>query len=293
MAIVRPIPKKGENQSQVNDAEVRELVKDLEFQLKNSQYNNAKSTLRSILTKLNGVKSYNIRLLNTITSVEEGLAAEEISLTQAKREIREAMDLYRDTIFRVLDELVIPTQEDQLHAINDMLKLSRETLLSFEKQRSAVLKMLEGQGVVLTTAPVLAMTGPILDVAKLKMNGFKARSLEGYPVLLEQTVLGIKVENVLDHLSGEKMVPEGHKTRLPGSTAEQRKEVKQDILDVALARMKGQNVIAVGEEVQFAGASWYWLVPSGHLKLWRSCTTSPVTVGSVSIKGWGFPFASN
>ena len=291
MAIFRPIPKKGDNQSQVNDEEIRELIKDLEFQLKKLQFNTAKGTLRSILTKLNGVKSLNVRLLNTITSVEEGQASEEITLTAAKKEVLLAFETYRDAVFHILDELVVPTQEEQLHAIDDLFKLSQQTLLSFEKQKAEVLKQLEGRGVVLTTGPVLAMTGPLLDVAKLKANGFKARSLEGYPVLLDQTLLGIKIDTVLDRLSDEKKVSEDNKTRLPGTTAEQRREVKEEILEVAISRMRSQKVMTVGDEVQFAGASWFWLAPSNHYTLWKSCTTSPVTIQSLSIKGWGFPFS--
>ena len=291
MAIFRPIPPKAK--SQVNDEEIRELVKDLEFQIKNSQFNNAKATLRVLLSKLNGLKSYNVRLLNTITSVEEGLASEEISLTHAKKELREALDNYRDSVFKLLDSLVVPTQEEQLHAIDDLFKLSRETLFSFEKDRMKVKMALETRGLVLTTSPVVAITGPLLDVDKLKRNGFKAKTLEGYPVLLDQTVLGIRTDTVLDALSGEKKVSEGHKSRLPGTTPEQRKEIKQEVLETVLNRMKSQRPVVLGDENHLIGASWFWIVPSDHLKLWRSCTTSPNTVSSVSVKGWGFPFSAN
>lgn len=297
MAIFRPIPHKVK--ASVDDVAVNESLKDLEHHLRNNQFNNARATLRVIMTRMPGVKNYNIQLLNTLTSVEEGRASEELSMTKAAKEVKEAFQLYRSHIQRVLDELHTPTQEEELHSLDGVFNLSKQTLLSFETHRAQIRDRIREQGVVVTSAPVLGLFAPMLDVAKLKANGFKSRSLEGYPVLLDQMVVGISTEYILrlvksDGMRKKKMVIDKTGKSVESTTPEQRAEAKEQFLDTVLQKFKpnGQRLANIGGEVIFESASWFWLVPADHLKLWRSCTTSPTTVNSLSIKNWNFPFAS-
>lgn len=291
MAIFRPIPAKA-SQSSVNDTLVRESLNDLEHTLRAQQFNNARATLSIIAGQLKlAVRSYNVEMLNTLTSVEEGIASGDLTLNGAKRELRDAFQKYRLAVEKVLDALIIPTQEDEARSLEDVLKRSTETLLSFEKNRTAIKERIKSQGVVVTTAPVLVLSAPGLDVAKLKYNGFKSKSVEGYPVIEEQMVVGISVDVVLNRIPGRKF-DEKTSQPLKPSTPEQRQEVKAEFLETVLTRFKNRKLIQLGNEVAYEGTSWFWLAPSDHVKLFKSCTTSPHTVNSLSIKSWGFPFSS-
>jgi hypothetical protein len=290
MAIFRPIIA-SDKQSTVNDTGVRESVNDLEHALRSSQFNNARQILGQIATQLRmAIRQHNIRILNTITSVEEGMASNEISPTKARRELKAAFDEYKLEVERALDSLVIPSQEDEARSLTDVLNRSTETLLSFEKNRSAVRERIKSQGVVVTLAPVLVMSTPGLDVEKLRRVGFKAKSLEGYAVLEEQTVVGLSVDVVLSRIPGRKLEEDG--TPAKPSTPEQRNEIKDEFLETVIDRFRARKLIQLGGEFSSEQTSWFWLVPADHVKLFKSCTTAAHTVNSFSVKSWGFPFSN-
>lgn len=289
MAIFRPIIA-SDKQSTVNDTAVRESLRDLEHALRAQQFNNARAILSTIVGQLKlAVRSHNIRILNTLTSVEEGTASGDLSVMGARNELKLAYLEYKTSVEAILESLVIPSQEDEKRSLTDVLNRSAETLLSFEKNRAAIRERIKESGVVVTSAPVLALAAPDLDVEKLKRVGFKAKSLEGYPVLQEQMVVGISVDVVLKRIPGRKMEEDG--TPSKPSTPEQRNEIKDEFLETVFARFKARKLIQLGKEVSYEGTSWYWLVPADHVKLFKSCTTSPHTVTSLSVKSWGFPFS--
>ena len=289
MAIFRPIIA-SDKQSTVNDTAVRESLRDLEHALRAQQFNNARAILSTIVGQLKlAVRSHNIRILNTLTSVEEGTASGDLSVMGARSELKTAYLEYKTSVENILESLVIPSQEDEKRSLTDVLNRSKETLLSFEKNRAAVRERIKESGVVVTSAPVLALASPDLDVEKLKRVGFKAKSLEGYPVLQEQMVVGISVDVVLKRIPGRKLEEDG--TPSKPSTPEQRNEIKDEFLETVFARFKSRKLIQLGKEVSYEGTSWYWLVPADHVKLFKSCTTSPHTVTSFSVKSWGFPFS--
>jgi len=285
MAIFRPII--AGSQSTVNDEEVREQLKDLELALRNHALNNARAILSTILGHLrNAARPHNISLLNTITSVEEGLASAEIGPMKARKELAEAFAEYSQSITKALDSLVIPTQKDEKVAFDQVLDRSTEVLLSFASQQEAILKRIREQGIVLTTAPVLTISSPPLDVSKLKSNGFKAKSLSGYAVLEDQLVVGISVDVVLSRTT-RKLSKDGSKKP---STPEERNQIKEEFLDTVLQKYRNRKMIAVGGENSYEKSSWFWLVPSDNLRLLRSCTIVDHTVSSVNFTKWGFPF---
>ena len=291
MAIFRPIIA-SEKQSNVDDTAVRESLKDLEHALRAQQFNNARAILGVIVGHLRmAVRSTNIRLLNTITSVEEGLATEDLTLTAAKRELKAAYAEYVVSVEKALEDLVIPTQEEDRRSLDDVLMRSNETLLSFEKNRSTIRERIKSNGVVITLAPVLVLSTPGLDVVKLKRFGFKSKSLEGYPVIEDQMVVGISVDVVLNRLTDRKLNDDGSPVK--PSKAEDRDEVKAEFLDTVFSRFKSRKLVQLGKETSYEGTSWFWLTPSDHVKLFKSCTTSPHTVNSFSVKSWGFPFSNN
>ncbi len=289
MAIFRPIIA-SDKQSTVNDTAVRESLRDLEHALRAQQFNNARAILSSIVSQLKlSVRSHNIRILNTLTSVEEGIASGDLSAVGSRSELKIAFIEYEAAVESILEALVIPTQEEEMRSLTDVLNRSTETLLSFESNRSAIRQRIRENGVVVTSAPVLALSTPGLDVEKLKRVGFKSKSLEGYPVLQEQMVVGISVDVVLERIPGRKLEEDG--TPSKPSTMEQRNEVKEEILDTVLVRFNSRKLVQLGKEMSYEGTSWYWLVPADHVKLFKSCTTSPHTVTSFSVKSWGFPFS--
>lgn len=286
MAITRPMQKSAP--SQVDDSAVLDLLKDVGFSLRNAQYKVAASLLASILKHLPSVKSKNVALMNAVTSLQEGLASRDITKKEFDRSIREEFAAYDLFIRDVLKELRIPTQKEEMISLEELVSHQRNVLTGFEETRDSLEKKIlaSSGGVLLTTAPTILVTNPGLDVAKLKANGFKSESFMGYPIVHKMIVLGITTERIVNEVrraNGKSSKP---------TTAEQRNEVIDRVVDIAKARMPDHRLIPVGGLQQWYEASWLLLMPQAQVNRMKSCTMSPTTVSSLIFKKWAFPFAS-
>ena len=187
MAIIRPTQRAAA--SQVDDTAVLELLRDVGFALKNSQFQVAKANLSLMLKHLPSLKSKNVALLNALTSLQEGLDSRDLTKKEFTAQLREEFTAYRLSVETVLAELKIPTQKDEMLSLEELLSHQKSTLTSFEETRDSLeRKLLDGSGVVVAYAPVIPISQPPLDVAKLKANAFKSESFMGYPILHKMMV---------------------------------------------------------------------------------------------------------
>lgn len=292
MAITRPIPPRKVVAS-IDASQIEEILSDLLKEAKNMQLQVMRASLSRMRTLLPGVRDENRIVLNTVLSVEEGLASGEIGPQRARRDMVEAVENYATKVRAMIQSLVTPSQEEEARQgelLDLALHQARGKIQEFEKHRAEVMSQVKRSGIAVVTAPVLAITAPVLDVAKLKNNGFTATSLEGYPVLHKQTVLGLSVE-ALHRLSGgdglkEVKLSDGTSTR--SLKPERRDEIKEEVIATFLAKNPG--FIQTGREHSMDGVSWFWFLPENHIKLMKRCTLSPTTVQSLTVKDWGFPF---
>jgi len=295
MAIVRPMLRA--ESSAVNVEAVQELLKDLEFALGKLQIETAKATLRAILTQIPGIKSKNAAFLNAITSIQEGVASDDISMREQQRMLKDEFKGYELHLNNMLEEVRTPSQKEEMLSISDLLEHSKHALTSFEQNRDSLERAIAERGIVTAYAPVLALTTPMLEVSKCKANAFNATSFEGYPILHKQMVAGISTEKILDMVNEGKGSsvpgkPKKSSGRLPGSTHEQRQEVLDQFVDSVISKYPKLKLISVGAPYHWYETTWFWMLPQAHFNLLKRCTLSPTTVQSLSIKKWSFPFAS-
>ena len=285
MAIVRPIQKA--DKVLVDDGAIKENLRDLEYALSQQQYDVAKAVLRVILTAMPGVKSKNVAFLNTLTSLREAVDTGEMSLRDMSRELKTEFTGYKLAVLKMVEEVNTPTQKDEL-SINDLLDHAGHALTQYEQTRDQIEKDLLARGFVVTRAPVMPLSTPPLDVAKLAKNGFKSDTFAGYPIVHAQFVVGISQERVykeVDELAGHKLADVGK-----SPTEAQRQEVYENVLDSVRSQFSKHRLMQVGSPHHWYDATWFWLLPESHFKLLKSCTISETPVQSLSIKKWSFPF---
>lgn len=282
MAVVRAMQKS--EKVVINEADIGEKLSDLENSLSNQQFKSARGIMRSILTAFPGVKSLNIKFLNALTSMEEAVATGEMSLREMSTELRSEFNGYRLRVLKMVEEANSPTQKEEL-STPDLIGQGLSGLKGYESSRDQLEKDILNRGLVVAYAPVIPISSPPLDIAKLNANGFKSDSFAGYPVLHKQFIIGMSTEQILTevtHLFGG----DGK-----SSTAEQREKVIENFIQSVTGRFPSQKFMPVGGTHHFYDSTWVWLLPQSHFNLFKKCTASPVSVQSLHIKRWSFPFA--
>jgi hypothetical protein len=290
MGIFRPIQKASS--AQVDEDAVRELLNDAGFAFKNQQFNVAKSTLALLLKKLPGLRSKNLALLNSLTSLQEGLSSQDFSQKEFMTSLREEFTAYRLAVESVLTELRDKPQDEL--TLDGLLSHQNNPLTSFEETRDTLeRKLLDGSGVVVAHAPVIPLSTPPLDPLKLKQNGFKVESFAGYPIIHGMLVAGISTERVLAEVERARSGGKPSKDATPKpSTMQERQEVTDLFVGSVQAKYPNLKLIPVGGYHQWYEASWFLLLPQSHFKLLQKCTISPTPVQSLRFNKWSFPFSN-
>ena len=215
-------------------------------------------------------------------------------------QLREEFTAYRLSVETLLSELKIPTQKDEMLSLEELLSHQKSTLTSFEETRDSLeRKLLDGSGVVVAYAPVIPISKPPLDVAKLKANAFKSESFMGYPILHKMMVAGISTERILAEVAKErgtvptkKVFTDQSNAGAKASTPAEREKVVQHFLDTVISKHKNLRLMAVGGSHQWYDATWFLLLPQAQYNHLLRCTISPTAVQSLSFKKWSFPFAN-
>lgn len=285
MAVVRAMARS--EKVSIDDTAVNESLSDLEHALSRQQFDVAKATLRVILTAMPGIKSKNIAFLNALTSMQEAVQTKEMTMREFSTELKQEFTAYRLSVLKMIEEVNTPSQKDEL-SINDMLDKSGNALSKYEKSRDQIEKTMLDSGFVVTYAPVLPISTPILDVSRLNSNGFKSETFAGYPIIHDQFIVGISMDRIfqeVDDMLGVRLKDTG---KTP--TEEQRQEVYDNLLDSVKSKFSRQRLRPVGAPYHWYNAIWFWMLPESHYKLLKSCTISAATVESLHLKKWSFPF---
>jgi hypothetical protein len=285
MAVVRAMARS--EKVSVDDTAIKESLRDLEYALSQQQFDVAKATLRVILTAMPGIKSKNVAFLNALTSMREAVDTKEMTPREFSTELKSEFVAYRLSVLAMIEEVNTPSQKDEL-SLHDALDKSGNALSKYEKSRDQIEKAILDTGFVVTYAPVMPISTPILDVARLTSNGFKSETFAGYPILHNQFVVGVSMDRIfqeVDEMLGTELKKVG---KTP--TEDQRQAVYDNILDSVKSRFPSQRLRPVGAPYHWYNAVWFWMLPESHYKLLKSCTISATTVESLNLKKWSFPF---
>lgn len=151
-----------------------------------------------------------------------------------------------------------------------------EKVLQQTQKEADNINALHRRPFVLTRVPLIPITKAILSVDALKLKGFKADNLGGYPVLHNQLVIGIN-KSMLELKDAEKA-----KSITPQRMLEQAEKVKKMI-----EKQMGVKLYFVDEKAYGAqGGAWYWVMSERELKLFSSVFPGR----HVQLQRFGFAF---
>lgn len=163
----------------------------------------------------------------------------------------------------------IEIDADSEDMYGDIAKVLKQT-----QKESDNLNALTKRPFVITRVPIIPLSKTTISIDKLKLKGFKADNLGGYPVLHNQLVLGIN-KSMLNQKDPSKPIKSE-------DILEQAKKVKSMI-----EKQYKMKLVFVDEKPYGAqGGAWYWLMPERELNMFAS--TFP---GSrVQLTRFGFAF---
>jgi hypothetical protein len=118
--------------------------------------------------------------------------------------------------------------------------------------------------------PVLAVTKGGMHLDKLKDRGFSKDNIFGYPVLLNQLVVGFEYTNF--------------QTTYKGNWAEATEDIIENIHEKTKRRF-----VALGKPIKFKSVFYVWLVEEKDLNAFNQMSFG----GHLLVKQWAFPFASS
>lgn len=272
MAIVRAHQILGQDQkaaTTIDQEELQQLFKDLSSHLRQGKFQNAKALLQRMVTQLPGLKKAANIFTNTIISVQEGLSTAEITKKAATEELRSALDIYKETLDSIIEDV---TTHEQLDPVKDLPGLNN--LSDYDSDANEIQVKLNKSGVFVGHAPVLPMASPPLSQEALKKNAFLAEDFNGYPILKKQLVVGFSNEYVQQHIS----------------KSMKREAVLEELVNIVKAKYKSLKLVQVGPAAGWYGATWFWLVPDRDLGLLRKSTISGPGSTSLKVSKWSFPF---
>lgn len=246
------------------------------------QFKVAQGEMQALLTALPGAKTPLKVMNNTLVSINEGMRDGHLTRKGAAHEIELAITQFKDSIQKLSDSLSQPSKFDPEVLYKD---LSKDTLKVYDKNMNQVQVQLNHSGMFTGYVPVIPITQPPLDMAKLKAAGIAADTFAGYTILKKQFVAGITLEQL------HKMAPKAADPNTPREKAKKlEEEALQQFREVIESKYRNLKLVQMGGQIGWWNAYWFWFVNSSEFKLMKSCTINSTTVQSLPVKSWGFPF---
>jgi hypothetical protein len=197
--------------------------------------------------------------------------------------------------------LEVSSIEDFKEQLNDQIaQAAGDTLAVYNKNSRQLRADLLKNNFVIGYAPVMVINTTPLSAEKLRGFGFRVVDLEGYPILESQLVVGIRHSGMIEDME-EKMassVPKGanvdqamkkQMTAIANKMRAEEKESEEQMVAIVKSIRKKDNLVESDTTFHWAGATWYWLLPAGHIRLLQKAT---IVNGTAAFKprSWGLPF---
>lgn len=267
--------------------------------------------------------------LNGLVSIREGMQSNEITSEQAKEEAISVRVKFMQALNKFMAEgteqgtlkkkgdkpkeeqkvevedatnsLEVSSIEDFKQEINDQLaQAAGDTLAVYNKNSRQLRADLLKNNFVIGYAPVMVINTTPLSAEKLRGFGFRVVDLEGYPILESQLVVGIRHSGMIEDME-EKMAssaPKGANVEqamkkqmaaISKKMKDEEKESEEQMIAIVKSIRKKDNLVESDTTFHWAGATWYWLMPAGHIRLLQKST---IVNGTAAFKprSWGLPF---
>lgn len=269
----------------VDEDAVRDVLERIRSEILQGKFNLAIASCRALLTTLPGAKSSAIAFINTIRSAVEGMSSGAVTKAQAKADLLAGIEDLKDSVQAILDLVKNPPASSFEEALDQ--DLSRSPLRVYDDSMNQVQTRLTRDGVFTGYVPIIPISGPPLDPDKLNKAGIPAARFAGYCILKKQFVAGLSLDYIRAHSS------------LPGKNGVARRAKKEDspekiiqeFRETVLGRYRHLHLNEMAEPTSWWGGIWLWFAPSKEVALMHRCTISPVTVSSLKVSKWHFPFA--
>lgn len=295
MAVISHLPgKRSRSDPDAGDVVNQDLVKDLLDQAGGDalkfKFNSAIAASRLLLQEIPGARASITVFINTVRSVDEGLNSGTILKPQASLELHDAIFHLRLGVVTQLDLINNPPPT----SFEDALKndLSRDPLRAYEADKNKLQMAINKTGIFAGYLPVLPLSNPPLDAAKLVKAGIPASSFAGYTILNKQFVAGVSLDYILAHArtKGKQNQPVTVQHMLSGDKEAQ--AIITEFRETVQARYRSLKLTEMTEPHAWWGAIWLWMATPSEYRAMHACTINSTTVSSVKFRKWDFPFAA-
>ena len=243
------------------------------------QFKTAQGYIKLLLTQIPGLRPALRTYNNTLTSITEGIADGALTRAGAKVECKQANDELETAVSKVLKGLTEPSPFDPEALYKD---LDTSTLKVYDTNMNQVQVQLNKHGIFTGYVPIVPVTKPSLDTAKLKAHGIAADNFAGYSILKKEFVAGIThdklklLENAPDAKGKNKVISE--------------KAAIKEFEALVLSKYKGLHLELMAEPTGWWGAMWFWFGTKKEFEVLKHCTLSTGASESLKMIGWSFPF---
>jgi hypothetical protein len=294
MAVITHLPgKKSRDEKDAGMVVDQDLVRDLLDQIDSdslkSKYNSAISSARLLLQEIPGARSSITEFINTVRSVDEGTDAGAITKAQGTLELKDAIFHMRLGVVTQLDLINNPPATSFEESLQQ--DLSRDPLRAYDADKNKLQVALNKTGIFTGYLPILALSNPPLDAAKLVRRGIPASSFAGYTILNKQFVAGISLDYILAHNKAKGKKPTANVQHMLSNDKEAQ-AIIQEFRETVQARYKHLKLTEMTEPHAWWGAIWLWMSSSSEYKAMHACTINDTTASSLKFRKWDFPFAS-
>ena len=291
MAIISHLPgKKSRNYPDAGVVIDEDVVKDLLDQIDDDvlkfKFNSTILDSRLLLQTVPGARATITVFMNSVRSVKEGTDSGMVTKAQAVLELKDALFHLRLGVVTQLKLIKNPPPSSFEESLDRDLK--RGQLLTYEADKNTLQTRLNKNGVFTGYLPVLPLSNPPLDAAKLIKSGIPATGYAGYTILNKQFVAGISLDYIQAHT---KSAPVTNVQKMISSD-ENAQEIIKEFRETVQARFRHLKLVEMTEPHGWWGAVWLWMASGAEYKLMHSCTISDRTVSTLKFRKWDFPFAS-
>jgi deoxyinosine 3'endonuclease (endonuclease V) len=144
------------------------------------------------------------------------------------------------------------------------------------------LESLKGKQFVICRVPVVAVAKTTLDFQTVKLKGFKAEDIGGYPVIHNQLVIGIN--KTMLGLKKSELSEEG--LSIKSIPADKWAKAAMEVLSLVRKQTKVKYQLVDARPYGYAGGAWFWAMSDKDLSLFASAFPGK----AISMRSWGFGF---
>lgn len=258
--------------------EIHEILSDIRDAIKSGKIGAAKASARLLSSNLPSLKKDCSFFINSLTSIQEGMADRSITKDEARKELSSSVDDLSSKLEKILKKSAKFKEADDFKL---GITVPSSPSVDYTSEKTKLEASIESKGLFLGKSSLLPMTNPPLSEISLKDAGLKVDSFSGYVILRDQIVLGVS-RDLLNNLVGS--------TKSEKEFQQKKAEILQKLKEKALNKFPNKKLVDSGLVVSWYESYWFWFMPTGYSKIFKQSTISPVEVSTFSLKKWSFPW---